>query len=407
MGDLLFWKRGMRGMRGNGGSPEHRAPARSRTARVLGTLPLAALLAGPIGGALANPAPVPLARLAPGGAAGPLAAAVDPALAGNVRYRLGPGDRLRMAVFRMEGYETVAEVLSDGTLSLPRLGSVPVWGLTLDEARGRITTGYGQILRRPIVYLDLVEARPVRVAITGEEQRPGLYSISKGGTNLLSSAGGGSTPGTLIQTSGWPTLLDAIQKAGGLTAYGDLRRLTVQRTTGGPGSPVRKLQFDFWKVLSGAGPVTNPLLYDGDSISIPRAEDLSEPELLAVASSTFAPDTISVNVVGEVQRPGTQNLKANSPLSDALLTAGGLTRRASEGNVRLLRLLPSGAIKQAVIRFDPAAPLGSAQNPPLQQGDVVVVDRHRWAKATDGLSDALQPVGPIINAGSLFRLLGL
>ncbi|MEB3335308.1 MAG: SLBB domain-containing protein [Cyanobacteriota bacterium] len=333
--------------------------------------------------------------------------AIDPALSGNMRYRLGPGDRLKMSVFRMEGYETIAEVLSDGTLSLPRLGSVPVWGLTLDEARRRITSGYSRILRRPIVYLDLVEARPVRVAITGEVQRPGLYSISKGGANQLASSGGATSQGTVIQTSGWPTLLEAIQKAGGITAYGDLRRLTVERRMGGPGSPIKTLQFDFWQVLSGRGAVTNPLLYDGDSISIPRADNLTEPELLAVASSTFAPDTITVNVVGEVLRPGTLNVKANSPLSGALLSAGGLTRRASGANVRLLRLLPSGAIKQALVQYNPAAPLGSAQNPPLQQGDVVVVDRHRWAKATDSLTDVLQPVGPVINASSLLRILGL
>ena len=333
---------------------------------------------------------------------------VDPGLAGPIRYRLGPGDRLKMSVFRMEGYETVAEVLSDGTLSLPRLGSVPVWGLSLDQARKRITAGYATILRRPIVYLDLVEARPVRVAISGEVQRPGLYSIGKGGANQLSSSGAGANTGTTIQTSGWPTLLEAIQKAGGLTAYGDLRRLTVQRATGGPGSPVRTLQFNFLPVLSsGGGPITNPLLYDGDSILVPRAEDLSQSELLAVASSTFAPDTIAVNVVGEVQRPGLQSVKANSPLSGALLAAGGLTRRASEERVRLLRLQSSGTIKQAVIRFNPAAPLGSAQNPPLQQGDVIVVDRHGWAKTSDGVSDALSPIGPVINAASLFRLLGL
>jgi polysaccharide export outer membrane protein len=114
-----------------------------------------------------------------------------------------------------------------------------------------------------------------------------------------------------------------------------------------------------------------------------------------------------VNVVGEVLKPGTLNVKANSPLSGALLTAGGLTRRANDQTVRLLRLTPSGTIKQATIRFNPAAPLGSVQNPPLQQGDVIVVDRHGWAKTTDGLSDALAPIGPVINAGSLFRLLGL
>ena len=387
--------------------PERTGPDPAAVASTLTCLFLAGGTVLQAGLAAALPLAKPSSQEAPPPAVESVVPGLDPSLAGNIRYRLGPGDRLKMAVFRMEGYETIAEVLSDGTLNLPRLGSVPVWGLTLDQARNRITSGYARILRRPIVYLDLVEARPVRVAVTGEVQRPGLYSIGKGGANQLLSSGGSSPNSTVIQTSGWPTLLEAIQKAGGLTAYGDLRRLTVQRNTGGPGSPSRTLHFDFLKVLAGGGPVTNPLLQDGDTISIPRAEDLSESELLAVAASTFAPDTITVNVVGEVQRPGSQSVKSNSPLSGALLSAGGLTRRASSQTVRLLRLLPSGAIKQATVRFDPAAPLGSAQNPPLQQGDVVVVDRHRWAKATDGVADALQPVGPIINASSLFRLLGL
>jgi len=332
-----------------------------------------------------------------------------PATYGVVRYRLGPGDRLRCSVFRMEGYEAVVEVLSDGTVNLPRLGSVSVWGLTINQARQRITSGYAAILRRPIVYLDLIEARPVRIAISGQVQRPGLYSLGRGGTNQLASSGNTSgAPATnAISTTGWPTLVDALQKAGGITAYGDLRRITVQRPSQGPGSPVTTLTYDFWQVLQSGGPITNPLIYDGDSIVIPRTENLSEAELLAVASSTFAPDTISVNVVGEVERPGNQSIKANSPLSIALLSAGGLTRRANAGTVRLLRLEANGSIRQATVRFDPAAAMGSSQNPPLHQGDVVVVDRHGWAKTNDALKSAVEPLSPLLNAASLFRLLGL
>ena len=51
------------------------------------------------------------------------------------RYRLGPGDRLSMSVFKMDGYSATVEVLSDGTINLPRLGTVDVWGLTLEEAK--------------------------------------------------------------------------------------------------------------------------------------------------------------------------------------------------------------------------------------------------------------------------------
>ena len=325
---------------------------------------------------------------------------------GPVRYRLGPGDRLKMSVFKMEGYEVTAEVMSDGSLNLPRLGSVSVWGLTMDEARTRITRGYATILRRPIVNLDLLQARPVRVSVSGEVQRPGLYSIGQGGTNQLASSGTGGSA-TAIQSAGWPTLVDAVQRAGGLTAYGNLRRVTIQRRSGDASSPVRTIQYDFMKVLETGEPTENPLLYDGDSVLIPRAEQLTETELLKVASSTFAPDTISVNVVGEVERPGAQAIKANSPLSQALLSAGGLTRRASAGSVQLLRLEPNGTIRQATVAYNPTAPMGTSQNPPLQQGDVVVVDRHGWAKANDSLRSGLEPITPLINAGSLFRLLGM
>ncbi|MCF8133671.1 MAG: polysaccharide export protein, partial [Synechococcus sp. Tobar2m-G35] len=169
--------------------------------------------------------------------------------ASPLRYRLGPGDRLRLSLFKMEGYDTQAEVLPDGTVNLPRLGSVPVWGLTIDQARERITRGYTRFLRRPSVYLDLIGTRPLRISVSGEVQRPGLYSLSRAETNQLSSADGKGA-GPSIQTNGWPTLVEAIQKAGGLTARGDLRRGTVQRQDPAGGGP-RGVSVDFWSVLKG------------------------------------------------------------------------------------------------------------------------------------------------------------
>ena len=80
------------------------------------------------------------------GLAAPTAAGSTTATSSNARlereverYRLGPGDRLEMSVFKVEGYEASVEVLSDGTINLPRIGTVEVWGLTLEQARQRIT----------------------------------------------------------------------------------------------------------------------------------------------------------------------------------------------------------------------------------------------------------------------------
>lgn len=322
-------------------------------------------------------------------------------------YRLAPGDRLYMAVFKVEGYSADVEVLSDGTINLPRLGSVKVWGLTLDQARQRITRGYEAILRRPLVYLDLREPRPVRITITGEVQRPGLYTLSsRGGVAQLSSAGPGGQP-TSVSTAGWPTLVDAIQRAGGITAMGNLDAITILRPGSDPGSPPKKLQFNYLGVLRDGGIAQNPMVYDGDSIRVSRAEALTNEELLASSTSSFAPDTIQVQVVGEVMRPGLQQIRSNSPLAMAIQTAGGLTRRAAGTRIELIRLGPDGKPTVRQLQFDPGATLSSVNNPAMHQGDVVVVDRHGWAKFNDGVRDTLEPVGPIINAASIFRLFGL
>ena len=97
-----------------------------------------------------------------------------------------------MSVFKMEGYSATVEVLSDGTINLPRLGTVDVWGLTLEEAKAKITAGYDVILRRPLVYLDLVAARPIRVTVTGQVSRPGVFSLPSGtgGGQRLADPGG-------------------------------------------------------------------------------------------------------------------------------------------------------------------------------------------------------------------------
>ena len=48
-----------------------------------------------------------------------------------------------------------------------------------------------------------------------------------------------------------------------------------------------------------------------------------------------------------------------------------------------------------------------ANNPPLRNGDVVVVDRNTFTKVTDTMTDAMLPFEPVVNAVSVYRLLGL
>ena len=321
------------------------------------------------------------------------------------RYRLGPGDKLVTSVFKIEGYEAAVQVLSDGTINLPRLGTVEVWGLTLEEARQRITDGYSRFLRRPLVYLDLVEQRPIRVTVTGQVLRPGVFTLpvnSTGGTvkstNGEELGGGGG---------GWPTMVDVIQQAGGVAAMGDLSRLELLRPSPVPGGKPQRYLFDYLDVLQNGGFAPNPLIYDGDSIRVFKAETPINADLLTTAASNFAPATINVQVVGEVLTPGVVQIGSNSPLSRAVLAAGGVTQRGSISRVDLIRMDGQGRTTVEQLQYDPNAVLSSHDNPPLRNGDVVVVDRNNLTKFTDGMTAALQPLTPIVNAASVFRLLGL
>ena len=321
------------------------------------------------------------------------------------RYRLAPGDQLVTSVFKIEGYEAQVQVLSDGTINLPRLGTVEVWGLTLDEARQRITAGYSQFLRRPLVYLDLVEQRPVRVTVTGEVLRPGVFTLPVNSQGAIGSTADLTSVGA--DGGGWPTMIDVIQKAGGISAKGDLARLELLRPSPIPGGPTQSYVFDYLTVLKDGGFAPNPLIYDGDSIRVHKATSPLNIDLLTTAASNFAPAAIRVQVVGEVFSPGVVQIGSSAPLSSAILASGGVTRRGSVKRVDLIRMDRQGRTTVKQLRYDPNAVLSSANNPPLQNGDVVVVDRNNLSKITDGMNDALQPLTPIVNAASVFRLLGL
>ena len=331
----------------------------------------------------------------------PAAAPISRFTATSYRYRLAPGDQLVMSVFKIEGYEAKVEVLSDGTINLPRLGTVLVWGLTLEEARQKITKGYRQILRRPIVYLDLARQRPIRVTVTGEVERPGIYTLQVYASKADIDKGLGSG-------GGWPTLVDVIARAGGITAVGDLSSLELMRPSYTNGGQSKRYKFDYLTVLKNGGHAPNPLIHDGDSVRVVRADSPTTTDLIAGSISNFSPALIQVAVIGEVKRPGSVQVPPNSPLAAAVLKAGGIEPiRGSIARVAVIRTERDGSTSVKKMTYSPDALLSNPNNPPLRQGDIVVVDRNVRTQITDGMNAALEPLNPIVNAMSIFRVLGL
>lgn len=333
-------------------------------------------------------------------------AAVWPADPGrSFRYRLGPGDRLRMSVFKVEGYAAEVEILSDGTINLPRLNSVPVWGLTLDEAQKLITGLYSRYLRRPLVYLDLIAPRPVRITVVGEVQKPGFYSLTQDVKSSSLQAAGAQQ--TNISSAGWPTLVEAVQKAGGITATANLSDVVLIRQGGRPESAKTTFRFDFLSTLLGQAQTVNPLLMDGDTVQVSKLEGVTPNQVLIKAGkSNLSADAIAVTVVGEVSKPGLQQVRSNSSLTEAVMAAGDLRQLEADPNfIRLLRMQSDGTVTSARLRFDPGASLGSTNNPALQNGDVIVVARNGWTSFNQRLSQIVEPIGPILNAASLYNIL--
>jgi len=97
----------------------------------------------------------------------------------NLSYILGPGDRIQVDVFQLPQYGGQFDVSVNGSVNLPRVGTVYLQGATLEEASRIISAKYSssRIIRQPLLTLTLIAPRPIRVGIAGEVIRSGSYTI--------------------------------------------------------------------------------------------------------------------------------------------------------------------------------------------------------------------------------------
>ena len=296
-------------------------------------------------------------------------------------YVLGPADGLQLA-FLDPAVRDVGggfTILPDGTSTLPLLGSVQLTGLTIGQASRWLTDLYGRQLKRPQLTLTLVNPRPVKIAIIGEVEKPGLYPMPPF-----------STPVTAIQT------------AGGITVNSDIRKVVLRRLAGPDGNQ-KQTTLDISQVLLQGNQLQNPILFDGDTLFVSRTTELVPAEIREIGSSNLAPSAISVTVLGEVKSPGNYNFPANTPLVEAIFRAGGPTRwRANPNNVELIRFSRDGKVKRDVFSYKDRSDL-SAKNPPLRNGDTVIVQSSIYGKVLDAFADISVPLGAATNAANLYN----
>ena len=328
-------------------------------------------------------------------------AKVDPIASGMLvtqedAYILGPGDGLDLRFFGATELSGPVEMLSDGNASLPLLGLVRLTGLTLSQANQWLESMYKKQLLRPELQLILSRPRPIRVSLLGEVERPGLYTLTLSEQSQAESK---------VNISGLPTLVDGIQKAGGITSLANLRQVSLQRRLPGE-QPLRfkRTRVDLLALVQQGDQLQNPILFDGDTILVEQA---SEPvaEAIELASTTLSPVEIKVNVIGEVLRAGTVLLPANTPLVQAVLAAGGPQAwRASTGNVELVRINRNGTATRQRFQLNLSQGASNTKNPPLRDGDTVLVNRSGLAVASDAIGAVSTPLSGLVNVLTLFDL---
>ncbi len=434
-----------------------------------------------------------------------LAQSGSPIISTNTDYYLGGGDNIRIDIYDVPQLSAEYQIPAGGAIQMPIVGSISLQGLTLEQAAKVITTAYSRIVKKPLVTVSLQAARPLNIWVSGEISRPGSYLLplaTGGGTRpsvqfptiaqALEKAGGirvsadirrvivrrrlsanqqititynlwdnlqtGQTtqdmtlrdgdqilvppldkinlaeisqvsdsnfsipaeqprtvsvfgevkrPGRYVaiggdtqnseRSSGQPTIIRALQLAGGITSIADIRQIQLQRYTRNGKQQISTI--NLWQYLQEQDASQDTILQEGDIIFVPTATAIDPGEVSVIATSSFASATVQVSIIGEVNNPGGVKLPANTTLNQAIMSAGGFRQnRANSRFVELIRLNPNGTVSRSQVPINLNQGIDAQTNPLIQDNDIIIVKRSRTAVWVDNINTVLGPANNVIGA---------
>jgi polysaccharide export outer membrane protein len=240
--------------------------------------------------------------------------------------------------------------------------------------------------------------KPRSISIVGQVTRPGAYVVIGGNTTNSQSL------------AGFPTVIRAIQLAGGITSDADIRQIQVRRVTR-RGEQI--IPVNLWQFLESGDGAQDTILQEGDTIVVPKATIVNPAEAGVIASTNFAPPGINVYIVGEVRTPlDPVSLPANATLNQALISRGFFgyeNTRARRNQVELVRLNDDGTATKRTIEVDLTQGINEELNPQLRNNDMIIVSRSGFANLVDRMNTVIGPVvGPgtgVLNFLNIFRSL--
>ena len=308
------------------------------------------------------------------------------------KYILGPGDKLEIIFLDETNFSGIYKIFNDGSIYLPLLGGIKVADLTTEKATQKIKNIYANELLRPDLYIKLIEMRPIKVSLIGEIERPGIYTFKSDIKNKESA-------------NSLPTLIDALKLAGGVSTSANLKEVSLIRRFSGDESEFIQTNLNLLDLLLKGNLTQNPYLFDGDVIKLKKAKEMT-PNLIKVAKSNFSPIDIQVTVIGEVENPGIIELRTGSNLMQAIMQAGGpIHWNANRSNVQLMRLNKNGSTFLKKYKINISKEISETNNPILKNGDIIKLNKTRFANLSDGIEKTTKPISGIVNAYTLFKIL--
>ena len=260
-------------------------------------------------------------------------------------YELGPNDQVVIGVPQaQEINQRPFRIDSDGFIDLPLVGRVRAAGLTVRGLEASLATRLRDYIREPQVSITVVQFRSEPVFFLGAFRTPGIYPLQGGRTllEMLTAVGG-------LQ----PTASRIIK----IMRHSEYGPIPLSYAVEDPARKVSTVEISFDSLTQNINPVEDITL---------QAYDL-------VTAETAQP----VYVNGEVSKPGPISLNEQQSISvsQALTLAGGLTKDASRGKIRVLRPI-LGTTRRAEIDINLNRIYEGKDNDfPLLANDVLYVPR--------------------------------
>lgn len=224
---------------------------------------------------------------------------LSPAVPGD--YVVGPGDEVLITLWGSVDADLRMIVDRNGRVSVPRVGTIQVSGVRLDDLPEVVNRRVAQIFRNFQSSVSLGQLRGIRVFVTGFVLRPGSYTV-----------------GSLS------TVLSALMRAGGPSAAGSFRYIELRR------GAALVAKFDLYDLLLRGDRSADRILQAGDVVHV-------------------GPVGTQVGIIGSVNKPAVLELAAGETVADALRAAGGFTAVADRSRLAVERLQERNAGRVSVL----------------------------------------------------------